>query len=474
MSVVRKINKAAEKAVEFQKKEERYASDDLKKIIIHYESAKEQLVEVPYSQRLKPLNNFLLGFRSVYHFFSVLLGIATCVLASLVFVGMDVNNNQNFPDWLLVLMAVFVGTLLVGILVAVELAKITLAKNIFKAKAKKNRVGNSSIVGLTFFVLVSVGMSGAGGALLSYQVGDKTKQLDKDLKSGEQKIAKQYDKRLLQLNQVIAGLEALSIDKKNRRWGLTKKEQTNLQASKSEKQQILSAKAKSTAKLDGQHKARLGSNQTHTLMTMYIAIGLIIFLELVTIYAYLFHYQYLVKTEGEGEDYGILFENDQVADDQPKKDDKPHNSFIEALLISNNELMGKLIGNMMLFSNISNTNNTGNINNSANTMSENGEKESTPPGFKPTFGGDEVIDKEEGIGFDQCVDVINKYHHVAVDNDNGLSITAIEEKYKEEEHPIRVGRSTIQKVRTVQRILRKVGKYYEVMSSIEKDKTTKV
>lgn len=284
----------------------------LSKIRANYEKAREELAVQPYSQRMKPLDSFLFGFRSVYHFVSVILGLATCVLVSLVFVGADISGNEKFPPWMLLLMALLIGALLVGILVAVELAKITFAKNIFKAKAKRERIGNFSIIGLAFLVFVSIGLSGVGGALLSYEVGDKTQELSKNFKTNAQKISKPYDQRLVQLNEMIAGLEKLSVDKNARRWGLTKEEQANLKASKAEKQQILTTKEKAIYKLNTQHAHEVKANQTYTSTTMYVALALITFLELITIYAYFFHYQYLARTENEGVQFNILPDSEQV------------------------------------------------------------------------------------------------------------------------------------------------------------------
>ena len=289
----------------------------LAKMRANYEKAREELAVQPYSQRMKPLDNFLYGFRSVYHFISVILGLATCVLVSLVFVGTDLDGGGQFPAWMLILMAVLIGGLLVGILVAVELAKITFAKNIFKAKAKRGRIGNFSIIGLAFLVFVSIALSGVGGALLSYKMGDKTKVLTKDLKTNEKKVAKQYDARLKQLNQVIAGLEGLSVDKKARRWGLTKEEQANLKASKAEKQQIMAKKEAALNKLTTQHTAEVKANKDYTSITMYVALGLITVLELITIYAYFFHFQYLARTEQEGVQFDIL--SDNVASEKPQE-----------------------------------------------------------------------------------------------------------------------------------------------------------
>ena len=56
-----------------------------------------------------------------------------------------------------------------------------------------------------------------------------------------------------QLDEIIAALEKLSVDKKARKWGLTKEEQTNLQTSKAEKMQLLAAKEKALGKLSTQH-----------------------------------------------------------------------------------------------------------------------------------------------------------------------------------------------------------------------------
>ncbi|HAS43665.1 MAG TPA: hypothetical protein DCS93_24505 [Microscillaceae bacterium] len=296
----------------------------LAKMKANYEKAREELAVQPYSQRMKPLDNFLYGFRSVYHFISVILGLATCVLVSLVFVGADLDGNGQFPAWMLILMALLIGGLLVGILVAVELAKITFAKNIFKAKAKRGRISNLSIVGLSFLVFVSIALSGVGGALLSFKMGDKTKTLTQDLKTNEQKVAKQYDARLKQLNQVIAGLENLSVDKKARRWGLTKEEQANLQQSKAEKRQILAKKEQKLSSLNTKHTAEIKANKDYTSTTMYVALGLITVLELITIYAYFFHFQYLARTEQEGVQFDILSDSGVT--------EKPQEMMVETLV----------------------------------------------------------------------------------------------------------------------------------------------
>ncbi len=314
----------AQKLKKVKKPSECHQSDvysetyQLAKMRANYEKAREELAVQPYSQRMKPLDNFLYGFRSVYHFISVILGLATCVLVSIVFVGNNLDGNGQFPIWMLILMALLVGALLVGILVAVELAKITLSKHIFKTKAKRGRINNFSIIGLSFLVFVSIALSGVGGALLSFKMGDKTKTLTQDLKTNEQKVAKQYDARLKQLNQVIAGLENLSVDKKARRWGLTKEEQANLKASKDEKQQILAKKEQKLNLLNTRHTAEVKANQDYTSTTMYVALGLITILELITIYAYFFHFQYLARTEQEGVQFDILMESNQAIDEDLK------------------------------------------------------------------------------------------------------------------------------------------------------------
>ena len=305
----------AEKLKKVKKPSECHQSDvysetyHLAKMRANYEKAREALAVQPYSERMKPLDSFLYGFRSVYHFISVILGLATCVLLALVFVGTDFKGNGEFPSWMLILMAILIGGLLVGILVAVELAKVIFAKNVFKAKAKRGRIGNFSIVGLAFLVFVSIALSGVGGALLSYKVGDRSAVLENQFKKGNVNVSKQYDERLKQLNQVIAGLEGLSVDKKSRRWGLTKEEQANLQASKAEKQMIIGKKEAALNKLTNKHTAEIKANKDYTSITMYVALGLITILELITIYAYFFHFQYLARTEQEGVQFDILSGN---------------------------------------------------------------------------------------------------------------------------------------------------------------------
>ncbi len=426
MSLKDKI-KTATSLQDCNEKDEYTESYQMSKFKATYEKARQELEVQPYAIRMKPLDTFLFGFRSVYHFISVLLGLATCILISLIFVDID-GQSERFPAWLLILMAILIGGVLIGVLVGVELGKVTLAKNIFKAKAKREKVGIFSLVGLSFLVLLSIALSGVGGALLSYKVGDKSQVLNQALKVEEQKIATQFDGRLKQLNQVISSLENLSVDKKVRRWGLKESEQANLDNSKKEKELLILKRDKALNLAKNQHNKATQNNQTYTYQTIYVALALITFLELMTVYAYHFHYQYLTRTESEGVLIEVLPKQQMIHQEQHI------NTLTPAVTTSSTPTA---------------------------------QYSDTRIGFKMNYeridkGTDTVTNSvKQPYSISDCVDVIEKYYHVAVANDEGLSINQILVKYSGNPK-----KSTIQKVRTVQRILRTVGKYDEVMESL--------
>lgn len=295
-----------------------------------YEYAQAELKPVEYSIRAKPIYGFLNCFRLVYHFVSVLLGIATCVLISLLFVG-DIEGS-TIPPALLACMAVLVGGLLLAILVGVERGKAIAAQNVFKRLARRANVGIMQVFSLSFLVLISIALSAVGSALLSYKMGDKSIEIASTAKANEKKTGKKYNKRLVQLNMVIAGLESLSVDKKARRWGLTKDEKQNLREAKAERKELQAKMEKALSSITATKTAALTENKSSTNITMWVAVCLVLVLELITVFAYYFRYVYLKKTEAEGLKLGKI---------EAETEAKPETNFEQELAAKVVDLLAK-------------------------------------------------------------------------------------------------------------------------------------
>ncbi|MEM6696764.1 MAG: hypothetical protein AAF599_00105 [Bacteroidota bacterium] len=293
-----------------------------------YQYAQEELKPIEYSKRAKPLYNFLNGFRLTYHFVSVLLGVATCLLISLLFVG-DIQSS-TIAKPLLVGMSVLIGGVLLLLLVGVEMGKATAAKNIFKAKANRKNISVLQVASFTFLVLVSIALSAVGGALLSYKIGDKSSAIATTAKTQRAKINGKHAQRIAQLSEVIAALEKLSVDKKARKWGLTEAEQNNLKDAKAEKATLEAATERKLKSIEQSTNAQLNENKSSTNITMLVAMVLVTLLEIIAVFAYYFKYAYLSKTAKEGVKLGKISEQTEQPQ-EPTLEQQLTNKIIDLL-----------------------------------------------------------------------------------------------------------------------------------------------
>lgn len=418
-----------------------------------YEQARKKLENKPYSLRMKPLYLFLNGYAFAYHIISILLALATCVGIAYIFGG----GSDKLPTGLTVFIAILVGVILAAILVAIEMAKHTLADNIFKSKAKKESVGGISLIAFCFLLFLSIAFSGVGGALISYLTSNKSYSLESQRKLEKATTSKGYDSRLKQLNQVITGLENLSVDKKARKWGLTKKEQKNLEVSKAEKTQIIATKEKSLRFIDDKYDKQIASNGTTTYTIMWLVLSIVTILELVTTYAYYFKYQYLSRTEFEGVTSHILEEH--VTGNNP--------------VTSNNAQTGNNRGG-------ANTNKVGEEFVTIRVPKRSYQPEPAadvvgtevtvvnevdkPAGFPVGDNYKSVPKKKGSTGKADALYYLTNYYYVARMFDAGYTYKMILEAT--EGSP---GMSTIQKVKQHRSTMLYLGKYDEIMGRIEED-----
>ena len=272
----------------------------------HYEKARAYMQGKSYVERRLTWYEFSWWFRSIYHFVSVILALMT---TGLIAVG---HLDMTSLTWLGGLFAGLSFFLLLTLFVILEWGKKQKMKDVFyqwvstPASKNKTKVPTLQWIYLGLLVGVSLVMSAIGGALLGDLQANKKKVFEGDKNKRIQQIEKGYKPRLSQLSSIIAGLEALATNTQVRRWGLTQSEQRNLMMSKAERDSLMVKKEQLILKLEMKYHTEMEANQVSRWWGMGLGFGIILCLELLTVYAYYFHNVFMQRVELEGVQYEVL------------------------------------------------------------------------------------------------------------------------------------------------------------------------
>ncbi|HAS42337.1 MAG TPA: hypothetical protein DCS93_17805 [Microscillaceae bacterium] len=266
----------------------------------YYEMADHYMEGKAYMNRRRSWLRFSQGFRLFYHLISVVLALMTALLLTTRYLEVQ---NLDWPSWLLLGLTYLLVLVFFAIL---EWGKKEKASDVFYKLASKGEAPTHQVIYLGLIVGGSLTVSAVGGSLIGDVQVDQTKALDTSEQQEVAKIEAHYAPRLTQLSATIAGLENLSTNSRLRRWGLTRGEQSNLESSKAERDTLLSKKTLAIKQIQGKYRSAQKENQNYRMIGMGIGFGLVLCMELLTIYAYYFHNMYMKRVQTEGVQSGIL------------------------------------------------------------------------------------------------------------------------------------------------------------------------
>ena len=266
----------------------------------YYEAADAYMEGKTYLERRLGWFRFSKGFRVFYHIISVVLALITALLLTTRYLDL---TGLDWPSWLLLGLTYLLVLVFFAIL---EWGKKEKASDVFYRLASKGEAPLNQMIYLGLIECVSLLVSALGGALIGDMQVDQTKTLDASEQQEIAKIEARYTPRLKQLSSIIAGLENLSMDSKLRRWGLTTSEQENLTTSKAERDTLRAEKTLATQGIQGKYNSAKKENQSYRIIGIGIGFGLVLFMELLTVYAYYFHNMYMKRVQAEGVQSEIL------------------------------------------------------------------------------------------------------------------------------------------------------------------------
>lgn len=266
----------------------------------YYEIADHYMEGKTYMERRLGWLRFSRGFCLFYHIISVVLVLLTALLLTSRYLGVE---SLGWSGWLLLGLTYLLLFVFFAIL---EWGKKEKANDVFYQLASKGKAPTNQVIYLGLIVGVSLTVSAVGGSLVGDVQMDQTKALDSSKQQEIAKIEARYAPRLTQLSATIAGLENLSTNSRLRRWGLTASEQENLRTSKAERDTLLSKKTLAIKQVQGKYRNAKKENQHYRLIGMGISFGLVLCMELLTVYAYYFKNMYMKRVQTEGVQSEIL------------------------------------------------------------------------------------------------------------------------------------------------------------------------
>ena len=297
----------------------------------YYEQAQAHMQGKSYLERRLIWFKLSKRFRSFYHPVSVILALITATLLA--------TQHLDFAA-LNITKALLLGVTLVCLLVifgALEWGKKEKASDVFYKMASGKEVPMLQWVYLSLLVLTSLLVSALGGALIGDAQTNQSKTIASDETQSIQKVKKDYQIRLQQLANTIAELEKMSVNPQLRRWGLTKTEQENLRAVKAEKARLEQTQAQQITQVTTKYKQLNRSNHYQRNLGMVIGFSVVLFMELLMVYAYYFHNEFMKRVEVEGKQHKVL-PFSAVTSPEPFPDEVT-NTMIQGLQTVFNELL---------------------------------------------------------------------------------------------------------------------------------------
>lgn len=278
----------------------------------YYEKAETYMAGKSYLERRMVWYKLGKNFRSFYHPVSVTLALITAVLLATRHL-----DRESLGIITIVLLSLTLILLLI-IFAALEWGKKEKATDVFYKWVHNKPVPMLQWIYLTLFVLASLVVSAVGGALIGDVQTNQTKAIASKKATAIRQVKATDQKRLQQLATIIAGLEAMSVNTKVRRWGLTKKEQANLETSRKEKAAIEQKQSGKIARIEASYQQQTQANNYYRNIGMGIGFFVVLLMELLTIYAYYFHSVFMKRVQTEGKQNEILLPNKSTMKDTPE------------------------------------------------------------------------------------------------------------------------------------------------------------
>ncbi len=269
-----------------------------------YEKSVEALAPTTYQQSNKLNFQFAKWYANLYHVVSAGLGLATVAMLAFIFSGAGaVVDGSSLPIAVIYTIAVFTLVILSMVLFGIEIFKGSLAVSVFKNLVTGDKVKITAVIGLVLVVLFSILVSAVGGAILSYEMNDKSTQISTSYNVQSDSLRKQHDDNLQDINSSIdsykknlnkgdywakyATREKLdkAIEKKNNLLTATKNDITSVQTAKEKEISLNSSEGKNYA---------------------LISALVVLFLEILAILAYWFQYVYHANCEREAVNFAVL------------------------------------------------------------------------------------------------------------------------------------------------------------------------
>jgi hypothetical protein len=307
-----------------------------------YESSIAALKPIPYQAANKLIFLCAKYYATLYHGISAGLGLATVAMLAYIFSG--AGAGAKYPALLLYTMFGLTFIILSALLIGIEIFKSSLAKGIFKNLVTGAKVKMPAVFGLVLVMLFSIGISALGGAVLSYEMNDKSTQISQNYSVQTDSLQKLHNDNLQAVN---ASIEAYKSNlNKGSYWA---KYATREKLSKViEVRNDLLASAKSdisTVQAAKDKEVNLNSSEGKNYAV--ISAIVVFVLELLSILAYWFQYVYHANCEKEAANFQILTPTvEVVSSNSPGTKDSELsklNDLLQNLLNGNNNL--QLAGN---------------------------------------------------------------------------------------------------------------------------------
>lgn len=276
-----------------------------------YQEAAQSLAPLPYALRKRKLYQAAYWFSLAYHPISFVLSLVTAILLAFIFAGLDTNFWQQSTwttnTWLLLMLGALGFALLVMLFIGVEIAKNHYATEVFKYQdLMNNRERHINKIYLTFLVILSIILSGVGGACVSYLTSDQSEIYRTRLQMQKDSLSRKYEPQLKIIEQAIARLLALQTNTQLRRWGLTEQENKQLLHLQQEKAKLNKAYQQALQQCQSTYQEAIIANIDTTHTYVWLAVLVVFLAEILNIRAYQIRYAYLHKVRAEGLGMGYI------------------------------------------------------------------------------------------------------------------------------------------------------------------------
>ena len=251
-----------------------------------YTDANNQLRDVPYALQKRTLFFVAIVCKVAYPFLSFCLGLGSVLLFATAYTSRGTVTELRSASRNTLINLVFIGIGIVFLLVVIEVVKSLKANTVFRAKAKKEDISRMSATLLGIVMLCSILLSATGGAFLSFDLGDKSRGLKTDLRQQLDSIQAVYAKKNAQNDKIIQGLQALQINPKLRRWGLTKEENEQLRLAQAEKKNLTLAQDKILDQTRSKYDSVIQQSVSYTSFMMVIVVIIVTIMELFNLWSY--------------------------------------------------------------------------------------------------------------------------------------------------------------------------------------------